>query len=140
MRRDTAWQCLELMLNAEIVAVNQDPAGHAPRLVRQATNATVVTHTSITHQVFARQLGVRALTQIGAEVAAVLLNRDEAPATLAVSWDELGLPSGARVAVRDVIKGTDVGERTHGFSTVVAKHDVAFVRLRVVGRASASAL
>ena len=71
---------------------------------------------------------------------AVLLNRDEAPATLAVSWDELGLPSGARVAVRDVIKGTDVGERTHGFSTVVAKHDVAFVRLRVVGRASASAL
>ena len=35
-------ECLELMLNAEIVAVNQDPAGLPPRLVSQKTNRTTM--------------------------------------------------------------------------------------------------
>ena len=78
--------CLALMLNPEIVAVNQDPAGLAPFLVSQRTNGTSasartesgikngiaheknVTTSNIISQVFARALQ-------GGEVAVVLLNR-----------------------------------------------------------------
>lgn len=85
--------CLALMLNPEIVAVNQDPAGLAPFLVSQRTNGTSqtnkqtsasartdsgikngiaheknVTTSNIISQVFARTLQ-------GGEVAVVLLNR-----------------------------------------------------------------
>ena len=84
-------ECLELMLNPEIIAVNQDPAGLPPFLVSQATNMSATrrasgaqpTSSEVTAQVFARPLH-------GGAIAVVLLNRDETPAKLRVSWAELG--------------------------------------------------
>ena len=96
-------ECLKLMLNGEIIAVNQDPAGLAPLLVSQTTNMTAArlashdepTSSDITAQVFARPLH-------GGDIAVVFLNRGEAPTTLSVSWRALGLKEGQAMAVRDV--------------------------------------
>ena len=48
-------ECLDLLKNAEIIAFNQDPAGHAPRLLFQHPHNKSTTPT-ITDQGFARTL------------------------------------------------------------------------------------
>ena len=123
-------ECLELMLNPEIIAVNQDPAGLPPFLVSQATNMSATrrasgaqpTSSEVTAQVFARPLH-------GGAIAVVLLNRDETPAKLRVSWAELGLDAGRRMAVRDVANKRELPDAVGQFTSLVAKHDVAFIRL-----------
>ena len=124
--------CLALMLNAEIVAVNQDAGGRAPFLVKQSTNSTEISHSSITSQVFARPLGSLPVGAPGFEMAVVLLNRDEMPSMLSVSWSELGIASDKTVAVRDVIAQKNIPPRTNGFQATIAKHDVSFLRLKVL--------
>ena len=138
--------CLALMLNPEIVAVNQDPAGLPPRLVSQRTNQScaacsgehaaawrscsgdcllaqeVVSSSDVVAQVFARPLAHGAL-------AVVLLNRAEDPAQLSVSWAELGLAAGAKMRVRDVTNQKDLPTATDTWGATVGKHDVAFIRL-----------
>jgi hypothetical protein len=121
--------CLQLMLNPEIVDVNQNDAGHAPWLVSQTTNSSEVSSSSIVSQVFARPLGTTSIADIGAEIAVLLLNRAEEPATLSVSWEELGIPTSQTMAVRDVTGRNDLPAATGHFIAVVAKHDVAFIRL-----------
>lgn len=126
-------ECLELMLNREILAVNQDPAGLAPVLVSQTTNMSAArlgqeeqpTSTDITAQVFARPLQ-------GSEIAVVLLNRDETPANLSVTWRSLGLDVNQPMAVRDVANRKDLPQAVGRFESMVGKHDVSFVRLRPV--------
>lgn len=124
--------CLALMLNAEIIAVNQDAGGRAPFLVKQSTNSTEISHSSITSQVFARPLGSLSVGASGFEVAVVLLNRDEMPSILSVSWSELGIASDKTVAVRDVIAQKNIPPRKNGFQATIAKHDVSFLRLKVL--------
>ena len=126
-------ECLELMLNREILAVNQDPAGLAPVLVSQTTNMSAArlgqdeqpTSSDITAQVFARPLQ-------GSEIAVVLLNRDETPANLSVTWQSLGLDANQPMAVRDVANRKDLSQAVGRFESRVGKHDVSFVRLRPV--------
>jgi alpha-galactosidase len=121
------------MLNREILAVNQDPAGLAPVLVSQTTNMSAArlgqeeqpTSTDITAQVFARPLQ-------GSEIAVVLLNRDETPANLSVTWRSLGLDVNQPMAVRDVANRKDLPQAVGRFESMVGKHDVSFVRLRPV--------
>lgn len=119
-------ECLALMLNAEIVAVNQDPAALPPRLVSQRTNTTnstaIVSSSDVVSQVFARPLA-------GEQLAVVLLNRGEAPAQLSVSWAELGLAAGAKMHVRDVTNQKDLPTASDTWGATVGKHDVAFIRL-----------
>eukprot|EP00038_Savillea_parva_P008429 m.176929 g.176929 ORF g.176929 m.176929 type:complete len:581 (+) comp14252_c0_seq1:36-1778(+) len=79
----------------------------------------------ITSQIFARSLQ-------NDETAVVLLNRDETPTKLTVSWADLGLEPTATFAVRDVINKKDLGHMTGEYSAVVGKHDVAFIRLAPV--------
>ena len=105
--------------------------GHPPRLVSQATNSSSkkpakdITTSDITSQVFARPLGIGN----NAGVAVVLLNRDEDPARLTVSWAELGIAPAQRMAVRDVANNKDLPDAAGSFEATVAKHDVAFITL-----------
>jgi hypothetical protein len=119
-------ECLELMLNTEIIAVNQDVHGAAPRVVKEEWNSSSVrTSKTIVVQVFARPLATK-------RIAVVLLNRGEAAATIDVTWKELGLSEGDDVAlrVRDVIRREDNGTSAKGhFSVRVPAHDAAFVVL-----------
>ena len=89
--------CLELLLNKQIVAVNQDPLGAPARLVWQHPPMTQnVTSAQITAQVLARPLSSDRL-------AVLLLNRGGSASNLTVTWNELGLPAGASKSVYDVI-------------------------------------
>ena len=116
--------CLQLLLNADIVAVNQDAAGLPPRLVSQAPpyGSAAATTLSITAQVFARPLS-------GGRLAVLLLNRATAPAKLEATWAELGLPAAATVNVYDVVARRAAGSATGAYSATVAPHDVSFVVL-----------
>jgi hypothetical protein len=60
----------------------------------------------------------------------LLLNRDETSAKLSVSWEELGLPVGAKMSVRNIARNKNEPPAVGRFEATVEKHDVAFVRLK----------
>ena len=152
-------ECLDLLLNADIVAVNQDEGGHAPRLLRQemrqpatpehldnttGTGATPLLDprlgphgakpqpTDVLVQVFARPLGEQPnLALEGGEWAVLLLNRDEHAREIAVSWKELGVDDATLpLHVFDIISRKHLQSAVQGrYSALVSSHDVAFVRL-----------
>ena len=119
-------ECLSLMLNGEVLAVNQDAAGLPPRVVFQQYNVSASAgggnSSTIVAQAFARQLS-------GGRTALVLLNRAEGTAVLAAKWAELGFPEGATMAVRDVLRKADMPPVAGKFEASVPKHGVAFVVL-----------
>ena len=142
-------ECLELLLNSEIIAVNQDPAAYPARLVQYATNATqrqqqqpqqkstiiihkpndhdiTVNSTQITQQVWARQL-----QSSGSEtkIAVVLFNREESATTMTVAFQDLGLSSSDSATVRDVLRRKDQPSQTGHYTAEVAAHGVVFVVL-----------
>ena len=116
--------CMGLLLNKAIVDVNQDNATLPARLVSQHATTDPVTSSSITGQVFARNL-------TGDKIAVLLLNRGSKPTTMNVTWTELQaipvLPQ--RATVFDVMKQADAGSASGAFSAVVPPHDVSYVVL-----------
>jgi alpha-galactosidase len=116
--------CMSLLLNKAIVDVNQDNATLPARLVSQHATTDPVTSSSITGQVFARNL-------TGGKIAVLLLNRGSKPTTMNVTWAELQampvLPQ--RATVFDVMKQVDAGSASGAFSAVVPPHDVSYVVL-----------
>ena len=137
--------CLQLLLNADIVAVNQDAGGHPPRLVRQELRRPPSRHApppasaDVLIQVFARPLGAEPeLSSIGGEVAVLLLNRDRLTREIRVSWTELGVAnSSLPLAAFDIIARQPLPDVvTGGYVARVEPHDVAFVRLKNVGGTS----
>lgn len=129
--KDRHPECLELMLNPEILAVNQDIDAQPAKLLWAKTNVTgkdytAVNSTAITQQAFARPLS-------GGRVAVVLFNRDDGPAnaTMVVTLASLGTigGGGASVPVRDVVARQARGSasRAGSWSASVPPHGVAFV-------------
>ena len=114
-------ECLRLMLNPEVIAVNQDPLVAPARLVRQRANSTVVNSTTIVEQVFVRPLS-------GGRLAAVLLNRGERTAAMRVPFAELGWRAPA-AQVRDVLARRDLPPASGAIAASVGRHSVAFVVL-----------
>ena len=117
--------CLALLLNKDIVAVNQDAGGLPPRLVAQTPpfGSAAATTLAITMQAFARPLS-------GGRLAVLLLNRAPAAARLSASWAELGIAAGRRAAVYDVLTHASRGAVAGSFQADVPSHDVAFVILQ----------
>ena len=118
-------ECLALLKNKAIVGVNQDSAALPPRLISQAPpfGSPQATTLNITTQVFARPLALGRL-------AVLLLNRGPGAAALSASWGELGIASGQKVDVYDVIAQSVQGAATDSFQAIVPSHDVAFVILQ----------
>ena len=115
-------ECLALMLNDEMIAVNQDVAGLPPRVVFERHNGTSHNSSTVIAQAFARPLS-------GGRTALVLLNRGEETAVLSASWRDLGLPGGAALAVRDLLRKADAPLAMGKFEAEVPSHGVAFVVL-----------
>ena len=72
---------------------------------------------------------VSVVSSVPSEDASDVVADREAPTKLSVGWSELGLAAGRRMAVRDVGNRRDLPDAVGEFGSVVAKHDVAFVRL-----------
>jgi len=101
---------LNVLCNAEVIGVDQDPLGRQARIVRHTNDDFVL----------AKPLEDGSLT-VG------LFNLGEAPAKLSVTWAELGLEGRRRV--RDLWRQKDAGNAGGHYSATVNRHGVALVRL-----------
>ena len=124
--------CLALMVNTEILAVNQDAAVLAPRLLYASTNVTGKNYTEVNSTAIVAQAWTRPLS--AGKHAVVLFNRGDdeggGGTALTFTWAELGLAPGASMSVRDVVKKEDLGaSRGPSWSATVPPHGVMFVVL-----------
>jgi alpha-galactosidase len=65
----------------------------------------------------------------GGAQTVVLLNRGAADAQMAISWQELGLPFDAELAVRDLWAKKELGPVKGTFVASVPSHDVVLVKV-----------
>jgi alpha-galactosidase len=102
----------EILTNAEVIAVNQDELGREGRRIRKDGDL----------EVWARPLsdGSRAV---------ILFNRGKSESEVSVSWDEIAYPKHIAAKVRDLWAHKDVGWFTGAYSSKVAPHSVAMVKI-----------
>lgn len=101
---------LNVLCNAEVIDVDQDPLGRQARILRQSANEYVLM----------KELedGSRAVG---------LFNLSEQPTHLAVSWAELGVSGKQRI--RDLWRQKDLGQFNKEFETEIPRHGVMLARL-----------
>jgi alpha-galactosidase len=105
-------ETLEILLNKEAIAVNQDLLGRQGRKVRDDGEAEVWSKVL--------QDGSRAV---------VLFNRSSKPDEIAVQWTEIGYPSHLKAKVRDIWATRDAGTFSKGYSASVPSHGVVMIRV-----------
>jgi len=101
---------LNVLCNAEVIAVDQDPLGRQAKILRQTPDEFVL---------------VKELEDGSKAVG--LFNLGEQPAKLAVFWTELGISG--KQHVRDLWRQKDLGQFNQAFQTEVPRHGVIMVRL-----------
>lgn len=101
---------LDLLTNHDVIEVDQDPLGRQARSVSRDRNT----------EVWARPLwdGTRAVA---------LFNKTDVPATVGVTWKQLGI-SGPQ-PVRDLWRGKDRGEFNGSYSVAVPPHGAVLVKI-----------
>jgi alpha-galactosidase len=99
-----------ILLNRSVIAVDQDPLGHAGNRVKKDGDI----------EVWSRQLadGGRAV---------VLLNRSANPLSIGAAWTDIGYPSGLRATVRDLWSGKEVKDQSGNYVAQVPSHGVVMV-------------
>lgn len=123
-------ECMAMLLNEQVLAVNQDPGMYPARLAKQVANSTMVRSDTITEQVFARPLQGDAPTGTAPSLAVVFLNRGEGSAVeIAVTFQQLGLDPGQQVRVTDLWTGKDMGSATGRVAVQVLSHSARMLRL-----------
>ena len=112
-------ECLGMLLNPELLAINQDARVAGARLLRAGADPSPPTRSEdVTFQVFGRPLAAK-----GA-FAAALLNRAPTPLQLTLDFGELGLPNpSGSASVRDAGARADLGSFTGAFTATVPAHD-----------------
>lgn len=102
---------LNVLCNAEVIDVDQDPLGKQARIIRQNRKELVL------------------LKELeGGAKALGLFNLDNKPARLRVTWEELGLKG--RVKVRDLWRQQDRGSARGVLEVEVPRHGVGMLRLK----------
>ena len=103
----------EILTNKEVIAVDQDPLGRqGSRVNRQGDT-----------EIWAKTLE-------GGNRAVILFNRDKAPATIQVKWEELGYPGSLGARVRDLWTKKELGKYKGEFSAAVPSHGVVMITVR----------
>ena len=120
--------CLALIKNQDIIAVNQDDGAYPPFLVSsQPRMGPNISSPMIKQQVLARRL-------TGGRIAVLVANRDAKPREVHVAADQLGLLARETCSFYDVIARKAVpGVSPCTFSTTVPSHDVGFFILKPLG-------
>jgi alpha-galactosidase len=102
----------DILMNSEVIAIDQDPAGKQGSSVKAEAGLEVWS---------------KPLKQKGA-VAVALFNRSNATADITANWSEVGLPAG-KAKVRDLWAHADRGVCTDGFKTSVPSHGVVMLKI-----------
>ena len=111
------------LTNQEVIAVNQDALGVQGRVMKRLNDPD------------AGALEVWACPLEDGDVAVLLFNRDEnfpnaEPRTISFVWEDVGLPAGIMVAVRNLWDHTDEGNFLRGFHADVPAHGVVMLRVQ----------
>jgi alpha-galactosidase len=101
---------LNVLCNAEVIGVDQDPLGKQARIVRKAQDEYIL-----------------ARPMEDGSLAVGLFDIGEKPETITVSWSHLGLKGKQRV--RDLWRQRDVTSASERYRAAVPRHGVALVRL-----------
>ena len=102
-----------ILLNKEVIAVDQDPAGLEGRRVRKDGDF---------------EIWVKQLNDGGRAVA--LLNRSGGAKDMSVAWTEIGYPDSLPAAVRDLWAKKDLGRLKGSFAASVPSHGVVLVTVK----------
>jgi alpha-galactosidase len=101
---------LNILCNAEVIEVNQDPLGKQAPIIRQTEDYFIM-----------------AKDMEDGSKAVGLFNTTEVPVDIVVSWKDLGVEG--RHRVRDLWRQKDLGAYKNRFEAKVARHGVAFIRM-----------
>ena len=102
----------DILANKELIAIDQDPLGIQGRKIRDEGDL----------EVWAKKLS-------GGAFAVILFNRGREEQSVAVSWQELGLPYDAEPMVRDLWKKADLGKVKGTFAARVPSHESVMIRV-----------
>jgi alpha-galactosidase len=102
---------LNVLCNAEVIAVDQDSLGHQARIASQTRREFILV----------KELG-------DGSRAVGLFNLGSASRKLSASWNNLGISGKQRV--RDLWRQKDLGFRENSIDADVPRHGVAFLRLQ----------
>jgi alpha-galactosidase len=103
---------LNVLCNAEVIGVNQDPLGKQASIIRYANNDQLV----------------MAKPMSDGSLAVGLFNLSRTPRGVSVSWEELDI-DGTRIA-RDLWRQRDLGRFKKQFKTTLNPYAVKLIRLR----------
>ncbi len=103
----------EILTNKEVIAVDQDPLGMQGRKVFDAGPT----------EVWMKPLS-------GAARAVILFNRGNVPAPVSVTWEQIGIPAGVEVPVRDLWAKKDLGQFKGRITRTVEPHGVVMLRIQ----------
>lgn len=139
-------ECLDVIGNLEILALNQDPRVSRAKLVYQWPMAEWPNGNSLSNELLLQDeadekdvpvnISLQAWSKpLGdGSVAVVVLNRADKAASLNVTWSMIGLPAKALASVRDLWAHTERG--SHSGSYVCEKipaHDVCVLKISSAG-------
>ena len=105
----------DIVKNAEVIAVDQDPAGIQGKKVDESTSGL---------QVYSKPLG----SSTSGERAVVLLNRSNAPARMTVTSEQIGLLN--TIKVRDLWRHEDMGTHAYSYSATVPSHGSVMLKIK----------
>lgn len=108
--RQASPEVLEILLNVEAIAVNQDPLGKQAVKIRDDGDLEV--WSKVLHD------GSRAV---------VLFNRSGNEANISFQWTEIGYPTHLIAQIRDIWQKKDLGPFTKTFTAKVAPHGVVMI-------------
>ncbi|MBN2736092.1 MAG: alpha-galactosidase [Spirochaetales bacterium] len=115
--RNMSDETLSILLNTEMIAIDQDPAGIQGRIVDDKGDL----------EVWVKPLG----SEKGSEKAVVLFNRSGSSATITARWVDIGLSGSA--SVRDLWAHSELGSYNSSFSSSVPAHGVKVLRISAGG-------
>jgi len=103
----------EILVNPEVIAVDQDPAGHQGVAVWENGKGLYV-YSKVLQGVNAR--------------AVALFNRMDKDETITAEWTDLGIPKG-QASVRDIWKHADLGVFSDRYKGFVSPHEAVLLRI-----------
>jgi alpha-galactosidase len=106
-----------ILMNKDVIAVDQDPLGHAGRRVWRDGDT----------EVWSRELST-------GDRAVILLNRGTATRNVTVHWHDIGYPDTLNANLRDLWKHQDIGHATGSYSADVPSHAVVMLTVKPVSR------
>ncbi len=108
--RSTSSEISEILMNKEVIAVDQDPAGKGGSRISGEGDV----------EVWAKPLA-------SGDYAVAFFNRGAQEAKVTANWKDIGW-TGEHKA-RDLWKHADLGEQSDGYSSVVPSHGVVMIRV-----------